>query len=150
MAEGNESHKRSNSSGEFTALSFVWRVLFSFVLVLATYNPTGFSYYGWTSEAIGAGEFGAVHFFIGTLILVGWVILWVATWRALETLGVVLATIVIGAFVWLLIDLGLLDTESSTAIRWIALAGLAVLLGIGLSWSHVWRRLTGQLEVDED
>lgn len=150
MAEENESNSRGKSSGEFTALGFLWRVLFSLVLVLATYNPTGFSYYNWASEAISASGFGAVHFFVGVVLLVGWVILWVATWRALETLGVILAAIVIGAFVWLLIDLGLLDTGSSAAIRWIALVSLALLLGIGLSWSHIWRRLTGQLEVDED
>ncbi|MDZ7642989.1 MAG: DUF6524 family protein [Woeseiaceae bacterium] len=27
---------------------------------------------------------------------------------------------------------------------------LAALLTIGVSWPHIWRRLTGQLEVDED
>jgi hypothetical protein len=26
---------------------------------------------------------------------------------------------------------------------------LSVMLAVGLSWSHVWRRMTGQFEVDE-
>jgi hypothetical protein len=152
MTDQEESGSRANSTiaRDFTALSFVWRFLFSLVLVLATYNPTGLSYYEWVGEALGSSQFGAVHFFVGVILLVGWIILWVATWRALELLGVVLAAVAIGALVWLLIDLGLLDTEGPTAIRWIALVSLALLLSIGLSWSHIWRRLTGQLEVDED
>jgi len=141
---------KPKAAREFTAMSFVWRFLFSLVLVLATYNPTGFSFYDWAGTALGASEFGAVHFFVGIILLVGWIILWVATWRALELLGVVLAAIAIAAFVWLLIDLGLLNTDGPSAIRWIALVSLALLLSIGLSWSHIWRRLTGQLEVDED
>lgn len=143
-------HIKSTASTEFTAMSFVWRFLFSLVLVLATYNPTGYSYYEWASAALGASEFGAVQFFFGVVLLVGWIILWVATWRALELLGVVLAAVTIAALVWLLIDFGLLNTDGAAAIRWIALVSLALLLSIGLSWSHVWRRLTGQFEVDED
>ncbi len=34
-------------------------------------------------------------------------------------------------------------------MAWLSLVVLAVLLGIGLSWSHVRRRLTGQVDVDE-
>ena len=35
-------------------------------------------------------------------------------------------------------------------IGWVILIILSVMLAIGLSWSHVWRRLTGQFEVDDD
>ncbi len=143
-----EAEKTSRRSAEFTALSFVWRLLFSLVLVLATYNPTGFSYFDWVTAD--DTDLGALHFFVGIILVVGWVILWVATWRALETLGVILAAVVIAALVWLLVDLGLLDTGSSVTLRWVILIGLSLLLSIGLSWSHIWRRLTGQLEVDED
>lgn len=138
---------RKNVSREFNAVSFLWRLLFSLFLVLATYNPSGVSVYHWVfnSESL-----GAVHFFVAALLLIGWTILWVATWRSLDTVGVILASLAIGTLVWLLIDIGLLDPATSAAFGWIALISLAVLLSIGLSWSHVWRRLTGQFEVDED
>jgi hypothetical protein len=32
---------------------------------------------------------------------------------------------------------------------WIVLVGLAAILTVGLSWSHIWRRLTGQYTVDD-
>lgn len=150
MADNDQQMTHGRSTHEFSLTGFLWRVLFSLILVLATYNPSGLSYYDWAGEALSANEYGAVHFFIGVLLLVGWAILWVATWKALDTFGVALAAIVIAALVWLLIDLGLLDADSSTAIRWIGVASLALLLGIGLSWSHIWRRLTGQFEVDDD
>jgi len=37
-----------------------------------------------------------------------------------------------------------------TAFTWVILVILSVMLAIGLSWSHGWRRLTGQVEVDDD
>jgi len=138
---------RKSAAREFTLLSFVWRLLFSLSLVLITYNPTGTSVYHWIK---GADSLGAVHFFVAALLLIGWTILWVATWRSLDTLGVILAALAIGTLVWLLVDIGLLDPDTSAAIGWIVLVSLAVLLSIGLSWSHIWRRLTGQFEVDQD
>lgn len=144
------SSKPSKVSREFTIGSFVWRYLLALVLVLVTYNPSEYSAFHWIRTAIADGELGAVHFFVGILLLIGWVILWVATWRAMDTLGVVLATLALGALVWLLISSGLLKAESATTITWIVLICLASLLGIGLSWSHLWRRLTGQYTVDEE
>jgi hypothetical protein len=145
----NTSTKRGASS-EFTVLSFVWRFLFALFMVLATYNPSGVSVFHWIRGAVQGDGVGAVHFFVGVLLLIGWSILWIATWRALETFGVILAGLAIGALVWLLIDIGVLAADSSSAITWIVLVGLAGLLSIGLSWSHVWRRLTGQFDVDAD
>jgi len=147
MADDDKTDKHSRSRGhEFTALSFVWRLLGSLLLVLATYNPAKFSAWHWIT---GAEDLGAIHFLVAVLLLIGWVILWVATWRSLETLGVVLATVALGALVWVLIEIGLLDPSTSTTMAWVVLICLALLLSIGLSWSHIWRRLTGQLEVDE-
>lgn len=135
---------------EFTTLSFVWRFLFALFMVLVTYNPSGYSVFHWIRTALADSSLGAVHFFVGTLLLIGWSILWIATWRALETFGVLLAALAIGMLVWLLIDIGLLTPDTTSAIAWIVLVALAGLLSIGLSWSHIWRRLTGQFDVDDD
>jgi len=140
--------KRSTSR-EFNALSLLWRLLFALVLVLVSYNPAGFSFFHWVRDAFAEGQLGPEHYFVGTLLAIGWTILVVATLRALNAFGVILAAIAIGTFVWLLIDFGLLDADSNTAIAWISLVCLSVLLSIGLSWSHIWRRLTGQFDVDE-
>ena len=44
---------------------------------------------------------------------------------------------------------GLLKADSVDAIAWIVLVCLAGVLAIGLSWAHIWRRLTGQYSVDD-
>lgn len=141
--------KKGSTSREFNALSLLLRFLFALALVLVTFNPSGTSVFHWIRDAIAAGDLGPEHFFVGSLLAIGWTILVVATWRSLNTLGVILAAIAIGTFVWLLVDFGVLDADSPTSITWITLVCLAVLLSVGLSWSHVWRRLTGQFDVEE-
>ena len=38
--------------------------------------------------------------------------------------------------------------DSTGAITWVALL-LATILALGMSWSHIRRRLTGQFDVDD-
>jgi hypothetical protein len=142
-------NKADTSADGFTALSFLWRFLVALVLVLITFNPSGFSVYHWIVTAIGASAFGPVHAVVLILVLIGWVIFWVATWRALDTFGVVLAFIALGTIVWLLVDFGLISANSVSAMTWISLVCLAAVLAIGLSWAHIWRRITGQLNVED-
>jgi uncharacterized membrane protein len=142
--------KRKTASGELTVLGFMWRLIASLLLVFSTYNPSGYSYFDWVRLAIRDGEVGPEHLIAGIVLLIGWTILVVATKRSLETLGTVLGIILLGALVWLLIDFGLLHVDSVSAISWVILTCISVLLTIGLSWSHIWRRLTGQVEVDDN
>jgi Family of unknown function (DUF6524) len=137
------------SANGFNALGFLWRFLAALVLVLVTFNPSGHSAWHWTVSAIGSSSFGPLNLLLLALLLIGWVIFWVATWRALGTLGVVLAGLLLGALIWLLFDIGLLKSHSLSAITWIALVCLAFVLALGVSWSHVWRRFTGQINVED-
>ncbi len=138
-----ESHK------SFGARDFAWRLLAALMLVLITYNPSGYSYVHWVKGAASGNGLAAVHYFVGVVLLVGWAIYGVATRRSLGTLGMVLGAALIGTGVWLLSQIGLVHADSTRAIAWLALISLAILLAIGLSWSHIWRRLSGQLEVDD-
>ena len=151
MSDTNDAQPRKDQrpAREFTALSYLWRLLFALALVLLTYNPAGLSAFHWIREGFSNGGLGPVHLFVVAMLLIGWVILWVATWRALDTLGVILVAVALAALVWLLADVGILSADSTTAIAWISLICLAALLSIGLSWSHIWRRLTGQFNVDD-
>jgi hypothetical protein len=147
---GKES-SRSRVSREFTFFSFLWRFLAAAALIFATYNPTPYSFFHWVQTAVAEGNLGSAHFFVGALLLIGWAILIFATRNSLGTVGVVLGIILFATAVWFLIDLGVLNPDSISAMTWIVLVCLAGLLAIGLSWSHIWRRLTGQFEVaDED
>jgi hypothetical protein len=48
----------------------------------------------------------------------------------------------------MLIDYHVIDVAGRSALVWIGLVIAGVVLGIGLSWSLVRARVTGQVEVD--
>ena len=98
------------------------------------------------SRATGWGR----RYLLGVILIAGWTIFLIATERSLGALGSIIGAAVIGTGIWLLVDLGALHPESVTTIARPALFALATLLAVGLSRSLIWRRLSGQLEVDED
>lgn len=154
MAPLDGSHMNGRKSGKphrsFGIIDFLWRWVAALALVFATYNPSGTSYFHWAKAAFGGEGLGPVHYFIGVILIAGWTIFIIATERSLGALGSIIGAALVGTGIWLLVDIGLLRAESMNTITWLALFALATLLAIGLSWSHIWRRLSGQLEVDED
>ena len=133
----------------FTPLSFLIRFCGALLLVLLTYNPSGYSYFHWVREAIGTGGVGPLHFIGGVVILIGWVIYLYASFQALNMLGIVLLVALLAGVVWLLVDMGILRAGSVSQTTWIVLVCVAAVMAIGISWSHIWRRLTGQYLVDD-
>lgn len=71
-----------------------------------------------------------------------------ATWRSIGAIGVGLAIIVLGALIWVLIDAELLDLRQGTALSWVLLVLFATVMAVGLSWSHIRRRVSGQVDAD--
>lgn len=142
--------KTESRSRDLTFGGFALRFVAALVLVIGTYNPTQYSALSWLRSAFANSEIGALHFFVIVLLLIGWTVYLVASFRSLGALGMVLGALFFAALIWLLTDFGLLATDSLTSITWIILVCLAALLSIGVAGSHLWRRLTGQLEVDDD
>ena len=142
------SEKRNNGNS-LSGAGFMVRLLAAVILVLLTYNPSGQSAYHWVSSAVAASSFGPTHLILVAVLLIGWSVYWIATWRALGTLGVTLAAVLLGGIIWLLVDIGLLEATSMDAVTWIGLISLSVILAIGVSWSHIWRRITGQINVED-
>jgi len=135
--------------GELSLAGFGLRLLFAAALVFLTYNPSGYSFYHWLRRSIEADSLGPLHLLAAVVLLIGWTIFVRATTRSLGAIGLILGSAFLGALVWVLIDFGLLAANSMTAISWIVEASLAVLLAIGMSWSYIRRRLSGQLDTDE-
>jgi hypothetical protein len=139
------------AAGGLTWTGFLWRWLAAAVLVFATFNPTGWSYAHW---ALGSGEaFGAggvpLKILVGLLLLGGFAVYFRATWLSLGLLGIALIVAVFGVFAWLLVDYDLIDMRSSVAVILAVEVVLTVVMGVGMSWSHIQRRLSGQLDVDD-
>ncbi len=139
------------AQSSFSLASFLLRWLVALVLVFATFNPTDYSYYRWVA-GMDAGMDGgnlALKALAGVVLLILYVIYLRATWRSIGPIGVSLATAFLGALIWVTIDLGLLDLERPTIITWVLLFALATILAIGISWSHVRRRVSGQADMDD-
>ncbi len=126
---------------------FLIRFIFAIIVVFATYNPEGVSYYDWVYDAL--PEFSVLKAFTGVIILISWIILIRATMGSLGTVGIILAAAFFGLAIWLVIDVFGLSTDNFRVISYIIEIMLASVLSIGVSWSHVRRRITGQIDTDE-
>ena len=132
---------------EFKVGGFFARWLFAVALVFGTYNPSDFSYINW---ALGkTSEFGPVMALSGVALLIAWIVFLRATMLSLGWLGIALGAALFACVIWLLIDLGLVSLNSTSALTWIILLIVSLILAAGMSWSHIRRRLTGQFDVDE-
>jgi hypothetical protein len=134
-------------ANKFDMGSLLARWVFALLLVLGTYNPSDFSYVSW---AFGEGtEFGPIVALVGLVLLIGWIVYLTATFQSMGWLGITLGAALFACIIWLLVDIGWLSVSSPSALSWIALIILSLILALGISWSHIWRRLTGQIDVDE-
>ena len=136
-------------SKEMSSIDLILRFIGPLLLVLITYNPSGFSFYHWFTGSLSGDGLSGIHFLALVILVIGWSILLIATFNALDMFGMILAAALLGATVWVFIDFGLLNVDSASVITWIVLICISLLLTIGLSWAHLWRRMTGQLTVDE-
>jgi hypothetical protein len=134
----------------FGLTDFLWRWAAALVLVFATYNPSGKSYVHWVKSSFSGDGLEALHYFVGVVLIAGWTTFIIATERSLGALGSIIGAALLGTGIWLMVDVGVLHPDSTSSIAWLVLFGLATLLAVGMSWSHIWRRLSGQLEVDSD
>jgi hypothetical protein len=126
---------------------FLLRLAATSLLVVLSYNPSGYSYLHWVAAALPKVE--PLQAVAGLVLLGAWAFCAHATWRSLGAFGVLLATALCLALVWLLVSWGWIRLNAGGVLGWLADALLAVLLAIGVSWSLLERRVTGQVVVDE-
>ena len=137
----------ARSAPSFSFADLALRIISSAALVFLTYNPTQISYVSWLLN-YAEGDLPLVVL-AGITLLICYVIYIRATLRSIGLFGIALAGAFTAALIWVLVDFGILEVDSGNALQWIVLATIAVILGIGLSWSHVRRLLSGQSDVDD-
>lgn len=139
-------------AARFSGQNFLLRLFAALVVVFATYNPEGYSYYHWAIAKLpemGLPGFDVLKAFVGVVLLIGWAILLRATLRSLGAIGTLLAIAFFGTLLWLGTDRGIIPSGSQRAISYIVLVIISGVLAAGVSWSHIRRRITGQLDVDD-
>ena len=137
---------------KFTTTSFLLRAIAAFALVFASYNPIKpYSYYEWAIAPafFDFSLFTPIQGLVGVVLLIGWAIFLRATTRSLNLIGILLAVALIATSIWVMVDRGWVSLDGNGAITWMILTGLSLILAVGMSWSHIRRRMTGQLDVDE-
>jgi len=136
---------------QFNSQGFLLRFLFALALVYLTYNPTGLSYYHWAKDAllVDSTIMSPPFALISVILLIGWTIYLRATFRSLGGFGLLLALAFFAIIIWWLVDLGLLGIRNVSVFSYIVLFLIAAVLAVGMSWSHVRRRLSGQADMDD-
>ena len=132
---------------QLTFAGFGLRLLAAVVLVAVTYNPEGYSYYDWAIRSL--PEFSVLKAFVGVILIIGWTIYLRATLRSLGPIGLTLTIAFFGTGLWLLVDLVGIPADSVRAVSYLVMVAVAGVLAVGISWSHVRRRLTGQVDADD-
>ncbi|MGF1501409.1 MAG: DUF6524 family protein [Paracoccaceae bacterium] len=126
---------------------FTIRVVACIAIVLLTYNPSGYSYIDWVIG--GFSEDPALKAFAGLALFIAYIVILRATFFSIRVVGIVLVALLLLAFGWVLYDFGILDLNDRGLLQWLGLIGWGFILGVGLSWSIIRRRLSGQYSVDD-
>ncbi len=128
-------------------LGILIRFLAALVLVFATWNPSGWSFVHWLLSSLPNVTAGLV--FAGVVLVIGWFLFLHATLESLGLFGIILALAFFGTLTWLVFDLGWLSAGQEV-LNYAVLVVAAAILAVGMAWSHIWRRLSGRVEVEDD
>lgn len=132
---------------QLTWSGFLLRFVFALLVVFASYNPEGYSYYHWAIKNF--LPLDPVKVIVGLIIIIGWVVFIRATLRSLGMVGLGLVAGLCGAILWFLIDAGLTTEDSFRFYAYAGLIIITIILTVGMSWSHIRRRMSGQVDADD-
>lgn len=126
---------------------FLGRWASAAVLLAVTYNPTPYNYARWVmdngTDQIPLAALG------GLVLMIGYIIYLRATFRSIGAFGLILVLAVIATALWVLYDFGWISFANPSANTWAGIGLLSFVLAVGLYWSIVRRRLSGQADVDD-
>lgn len=128
-------------------IGFKLRIALCVFLVLLTYNPSGWSYVHWVANGFDVQS--SLKVLGGILLVIAYAVVFRATLRSIGFLGVGLVVALLAAIGWVMVDLGVIDINDSGLVQWLVLIAGGLVLGVGLSWSHVRRAITGQVDMDD-
>jgi hypothetical protein len=130
----------------FGPINFLLRWLSTLFLVFATYNPSGRSFFHWAQGGDAPGTIVAV----AAILLIGaYAFLIRATWRSIKPMGALLLVIFLALFNMMIVDLGLVSASTDGALSVMVLASFSTILAVGVSFSAIRARMSGQIDSDD-
>jgi Family of unknown function (DUF6524) len=131
---------------QFGLMNLFVRWLATLALMFSFYNSSGRSFVHWAADGTAPGS---LRIFVGSVLITGFLILGGATIRSLGYPGLVVLVTILAVLGGTLLDLGLVDSakraEVIVALQILIASGLT----IGLSWSALRARLSGQVDSDD-
>jgi len=123
---------------------FAKRWLFSATLVFAIYNPSGHSYFHWIRDTAGSTALKTVA---GVFLLGAGAAIVAMANSALSLLGIAAVLALILASIMFRIGLGWFAFADVEITTYTVLLWISTIIAVGLSWSFIQRRLSGEKDV---
>jgi hypothetical protein len=128
-------------------MGFLIRWICALVLLVVTWNPSFWNYSSWVGANYSTNLPVAV--LIGLVLIAGYLVFLRATLNSIGIVGMVLILALVGAIIWVLFSQGLLSFGNYSFNAWVGIIALSLVLAVGMYWSVIWRRMSGQVDVDE-
>ena len=128
-------------------MGILLRWLGAFLLLAAIFNPTRWNYVTWARDSWDTQT--PLIVFIGLILAVSAMVYLVATMRSIGILGALVIVAIFAAGLWVLSDWGVLGLQDSALNIWLGILAMSLILGVGMSWSILRQRLSGQQTTDE-
>ena len=136
----------TKSGKKITHLAWWVTLLLSLMLALGTWNPTGYHFIHYISNAddllSGFKPFGIL------IMLALWLLAIKSIFQSLGFFGAIITVIIIAAFIWGLQEYNLIDVSRFEHAGWAATIGIGLLIWFGLNASIIWKKLTGVYTTD--
>ena len=130
----------------FGPVNFLVRWVFILFLVFATYNPSGRSYYHWAVDGDAPSTIIAV---VGIAIFACYAFIVRAMWRSIKPVGAMFVIVFLAFFNVMLVDVGFVTVTGDWVVTVMFLLSLATLFVIGVSFSAIRARISGQIDSDD-
>jgi hypothetical protein len=118
--------------------SFFLRFIFAAVVVFATYNAEGFSYFHWILNNL--GNLNLYMAGAAVVLVLCWIMLIRSSITSLSLIGFLVVTVAFALLAWLIIHRLGLNASSKGAIIYISELAIASVLSVGVPWSRIKRK----------
>ena len=139
----------AKSQGRLSRRGALTRMGIAFFVVMATYNPTGYSYFhqisGTTWNPVPWGTL-----ILGLLILSAWVLLFKYSHKILGNMGFIMVMALAGLILAMGFSQGWLTTDKPGPLSWFMIIVVAMIFTIGLTGGFLIRSVFGILPTDDD
>ena len=136
----------TKSGKKVTHLAWWVTLLLSLALALGTWNPSGYHFIHYISNAedllSGFKPFGIL------IMLALWLLAVKSIFQSLGFFGAIITVIIIASFIWGLQQYNIIDITKFEQAGWAATVGIGLLIWFGLNASIIWKKLTGVYTTD--